>query len=90
MALVVKNPPANVGDTRDVGSIPGSGRFPEGGNGNLLGNFLAWKISRTEEPGWLQSMGPLKHTQTTIITIYMHPELFMHYFQQIIMKILLK
>ena len=30
---VVKNPPANV---RDVGSIPGSERFPGGGNGNLL------------------------------------------------------
>ena len=28
VALVVKNPPANVGDTRDVGSIPGLGRAP--------------------------------------------------------------
>ena len=26
VAQVVKNPPANVGDIRDVGSIPGSGR----------------------------------------------------------------
>ena len=26
---MVKNPPANVGDTRDAGSIPGLGRFPE-------------------------------------------------------------
>ena len=25
---MVKNPPANAGDTRDTGSIPGSGRFP--------------------------------------------------------------
>ena len=25
---VVKNPPANAGDTGDTGSIPGSGRFP--------------------------------------------------------------
>ena len=33
---VVKNPPANAGDARDAGSIPGSGRFPESGNGNLL------------------------------------------------------
>ena len=31
---VVKNPPANVGDIRDAGSIPGSGRSPEGGHGN--------------------------------------------------------
>ena len=34
MVLVVKNPPANVGDLREVGLIPGSGRFPGGGNGN--------------------------------------------------------
>ena len=32
----VKNLPANAGDTRDMGSIPGSGRSPGGGNGNLL------------------------------------------------------
>ena len=25
---MVQNPPANAGDARDVGSIPGSGRFP--------------------------------------------------------------
>ena len=32
--LVVKNPPANVGDTGDTGMIPGSGRSPGGGHGN--------------------------------------------------------
>ena len=36
VALVVKNPPANTGDIRDSGSIPGSGRFPGGGPGNPL------------------------------------------------------
>ena len=35
-ALVVKNPPANAGDVRDLGSIPGSGRSPGGGHGNPL------------------------------------------------------
>ena len=35
-ALVVKNLPANVGDTRDMGLIPGSGRSPGGGHGNPL------------------------------------------------------
>ena len=34
--LVVKNPPANAGDTGDVGSIPGLGRSPETGNGTPL------------------------------------------------------
>ena len=32
--LVIKNLPANAGDTEDVGSIPGLGRSPGGGNGN--------------------------------------------------------
>ena len=33
---VIKNPPANAGDKRDAGSIPGSGRSPEVGNGDPL------------------------------------------------------
>ena len=36
MALVVKNPSANVGDIRDVGSTPVSRRSPGGGHVNLL------------------------------------------------------
>jgi len=50
VALVVKNPPAIVGDT---GSIPGSERSPRGENGNRLHSILAWKIPWTEEPGGL-------------------------------------
>ena len=33
---MVKNPPANAEDTRDMSSIPGWGRYPEVGNGNPL------------------------------------------------------
>ena len=36
VALVVENPLANAGDLRDMGSIPGSGRSPGGGNDNPL------------------------------------------------------
>ena len=36
VALLVKNPSANAGDTRDVGSIPVLGRSSEGGHGNPL------------------------------------------------------
>ena len=50
MGLVVKNVPANAGDIRDSGSIPGLERSPGGGNGNpfqysCLGNPIdrgAW------------------------------------------------
>ena len=34
--LVVKNPPANVENVRDMGSIPEWGRSPGGGHGNPL------------------------------------------------------
>ena len=33
---IVKNPPANAGDARDKASIPGWGRSPRVGNGNLF------------------------------------------------------
>ena len=36
VVLAVKNPPANAGNIRALGSIPGSGRSPGGVHGNLL------------------------------------------------------
>ena len=36
VAQLVKNLPANAGEPRDAGSIPGSGRSPGGGQGNPL------------------------------------------------------
>ena len=33
---MVKNSPANAGDARDAGLVPGSGRSPGGGHGNPL------------------------------------------------------
>ena len=35
-ALVVKNPPANAGDIREMSSIPGLRKLPGGGDGNPL------------------------------------------------------
>ena len=50
---MVKNPPANQGDT-DL--IPESGRSPGEGNGNPL-QYSCWEIPWREEPDGLQSMG---------------------------------
>ena len=36
VTIVEKNLLVNAGDERDTGSIPGSGRCPGGGHGNLL------------------------------------------------------
>ena len=35
---MIKNPPANVGDIRDAGLIPGLGRSPGGGHSNPVQN----------------------------------------------------
>ena len=59
VALVVKNPPADAGDTRDAGSIPGSGRSLKEGTATHSSN-LAWEIPWTEEPGVTQSRTRLK------------------------------
>ena len=53
---LVKNPTANAGDIRDMGSIPGSGRSPGGGNGNSL-QYSYLRIPWTEDLGRLQSIG---------------------------------
>ena len=56
---MVKNLPANAGDTRDAGPIPGLGDPLEKEMANHA-SILAWKITRTEEPGGLQCMGSQK------------------------------
>ena len=56
MVLAVKNPPANAGDMKDAGSIPGLGRSPGGGHGNPL-QYSYLENPMEEEPGGLQSIG---------------------------------
>ena len=53
---MVKNLPANAGDIRGVGSIPGSERSTGGGMA-AHPSILAWRIPWTEEPGGLWSVG---------------------------------
>ena len=55
-ASVIKNPPANAGDTGNADAIPGSGRSPGGGHGNPL-QYTGQRIPWTEVPGGLQSIG---------------------------------
>ena len=59
---MVKNPPAGAGDARDVGSVPGLGRPPGGGNGNPL------QYPRLENPmdrgAWLAIIYRVAKSQT--------------------------
>ena len=53
---MVKNPPANAGDTGDAGSIPGLERSPGGGHGNPLQHSDL--ENPTDRGAWrLQSVG---------------------------------
>ena len=51
---MAKNPPANEGD---VGSIPGSGRFPLEQEMETHSSILVWENPWIEEPGRLQFVG---------------------------------
>ena len=53
---MVKNPPANAGDVKDVDLIPGWGRSSGGAHGNPV-QYCCLENPTEEEPGGLQSMG---------------------------------
>ena len=69
VALTVKSPAANAGDTRDTGLIPGLGRPPGGRNGNplqysCLGNLLDRGASKSTVHGAAKSQTRLStHTK---------------------------
>ena len=60
--LVVNNLPANAGDARDEGLIPGQKDSMEEGKATYS-CISAWRIPWTEEPSGLQSMGSQSQTQ---------------------------
>ena len=76
-ALVVKNLPANAADTRDEGSVPGSGRSPGGRHGNplqylYLGNPMDredWQATvHRAAKSWTRLKRLSTHTCTIMIT----------------------
>ena len=66
MALEEKNLPANAGDVRDAGSIPGLGKFPGGGHGNPL-QYSCWENSMDRRAWWATAHGVTK-SQTGLST----------------------
>ena len=67
---VVKNPPANVGDTRDAGLIPGLGRSWsrkwQSTPGNMDGKFHGQMTMVGYSPGGFKVSDATEHTHTII------------------------
>ena len=63
VALVVKDPPANAEDARDMGSIPGLGGFPGEGNGNPL-QYSCLENSMDTGAWWQRSYSPWGHEES--------------------------
>ena len=70
---MVKNLPANAGDSRDAGSTPGSGRFHGVENGNplpysRLGNSMDRGTWQATVHGVVKSDRLTEHTQKSLLT----------------------
>ena len=66
VAPVVKNPPANAGDSRDVGSIPESGEFPGVENGNLL--QYSWLGNPMDRGAWWPTVHGVARVRHNLVT----------------------
>ena len=72
VAPAVKNPPANVGDLRDVGSIPGRGRSPAGGNSSPL-QYSCLGYSMDRGAWWATVQGVVESDMAEQLThMHMH------------------
>ena len=62
---VVQSPPANAGDRGDVGSFPGSGRFPGGGRDTPLQYSL--RENPMDRGAWWATVHRVAKSQTRLI-----------------------
>ena len=70
VASVEKNPPANAGDIRDVGSIPVSGKSPRGGHSNLLQYYCL--ENPMDRGAWRSTVHGITKSQTRLKRISTH------------------
>ena len=73
---MVKNPPVSIGDIRDAGLIPGSGRSPGGGHGNLF-QYSCLK-NRMDRGAWWVIVHRVAESDMTEPTSHTHTCTHMH------------
>ena len=82
---MLKDPPANAGDARDLGLIPGSGRSLGGGNGNLL-QYSCLENPMDKEAWWAMiqntrtQLNDQVHCMNTIFHLHAQKRSSMHHF----------
>ena len=64
VALVAKNPPSSAGDVRDIGLIPGLGKFPGEGNGTPL--QYSCQENFMDRGAWWATVHGVTNTQTQL------------------------
>ena len=79
----IKKLPAYTGDTRDLGSIIGSGRFPGGGHGNPL--RYSCLENPMDEEAWWPIVYNIAKSQTHLKQLSMHT--CKHYFNRMFINI---
>ena len=70
LVLVVKNPPGNAGDIKDLGSIPGLGRSPGRGYGNPLDYFCL--ENSMDRGAWRATIHMVTKSQTGLKQLSIH------------------
>ena len=73
MAQLINNLPANAGDTRHMGSSPGSGRSPGGGHGNPCQYSSGESHGQRRLAGYKQRVAK---SQTRLKRLNMHVKLY--------------
>ena len=77
MVLVVKNPPANAEDKREMDLIPGSGRPPGGGHGNPLQHSCL--ENPTDRGAWWAVVPGVTKSQARLKRLGTHTDFFLDF-----------
>ena len=87
VVLGVKNPPANAGDLKDTGSIPGSGRSPGGGHSSPL-QYICLE-NPMDKGDWWATVHRVTKSQTWLKQLSTHPQWYLAPRIEIIPKLVL-
>ena len=75
---MLKNLPANEGDTREVGSMPGSGRSPGRGHGRDVCSTPVFLPGESHGQRNLAGYSPWSHKESDMTKVTEHAHIYLH------------